>query len=339
MANGVEQPVTGAKQASSATPANSATAPLKPGAAAIPFRPVGSDPASPSAKPTQNLQEVMNKPEGTSLSDVALKLGDLPFRLVGGIAAGGNPVVQYEYQKSPFTPLNWIFNYDAAPTADQALKWTDAQISLNDALEAGLVAKNTRSLKPNEPVTIKLRRRKGDGSPGLAFVFEPGQKDPSKPSDRYQLEFPMSSDIESRQTWVPALGYKNRNSRGINFVRFDAVDQKNYIVYDAKWNTTTLPKQKNDIERQMRALIQNPSWSLIVEVPNAAVEAKAMATYNAVIGDLGEPGHPRVEIRVVPPGTRDSSHYDSIPMESPPPPPIRKISPPRPGTPVMRAGS
>jgi hypothetical protein len=274
--------------------------------------------------------------EGAKLG---LRVLDLPFRVLGGIAAGGDPVIQYQYQTSPFQPVNSLLGYDAPPTQEEARSWTEAQISFNDALATGIIAEKSPALSRQGAVRIKMTPARGDGTLGLIWVLEPGQLNPSKVSDKYQLEFPNASDIATKGTWVPALGYQNPNSKGYNFVRYDAIKASKFTVYDAKWSTTGHSKQRNDVMRQIESLLQNPGWSLVVEVPNEAALKHAQSLYESVLNKL-PPGTriPTIQAKIVPPGSRNPNDYDSMPTEQPigrPPPIVPEPLPP--GHPVMSA--
>lgn len=273
-----------------------------------------------SAGAAQNVTDVLNPPpKGYSPGErVLFRMADLLPRVFGGILAGGNQQVQHQYQKHPFTPFNWYFGYDDPPSDEEAMQWTTAQIAFNDALEAGLVEKNSPSLRPREPITIKAPSVKGDGAPGMIWVLEPA---PSlhKPAGRYQAEIPSVSEAKGQKIWVPALGFANSKSKGCQFVKFDGIDIYKKTVVDRKFNVTGFKKQKEDIARQVEAMIQNPKWTLVIEVPSVEVGKAAAALYDKAIQEaMPKDGPvrpmPDTTFDIVPPGSTRPEKFDAGPI-------------------------
>ncbi len=243
-------------------------------------------------------------------------MADLVPRVAGGILAGSNEQVQHQYQKHPFQPFNWCFGYDDPPSEQEAMQWTTAQIALNDALEAGLVERNSPSLRPNEPITIKTPSVKGDGTRNLIWVLEPTPN--QKPYGRYQAEIP-SVPHANNKVWVPALGYANSNAKGCKFVKFDGADIYKKTVVDRKFNVTGHSKQAKDIERQVEAMIQNPKWTLVLEVPNAAVGKAVSNLYSeAIKKSMAQSGTirpmPDITVNLVPAGSTNPQKFDAGPV-------------------------
>lgn len=279
---------------------------------------VTSSPTPGANGATQPLGDALNPPSNgySSGAKVLLRLADLVPRAVGGVLAGNNEQVQYQYQKHPFQPFNWMFGYDDPPSEQEARQWTTAQIALNDALEAGLVERNSPSLRPNEPVTIKVLPVKGDGTRGPVLVLEPAPG--QTPSGRYQAEIP-SVPHASNKIWVPALGFVNSKAGGYQFVKFDGIDTHKKTVIDRKFNVIGYSKQADDVKRQVEAMIQNPDWTLVLEVPDARVGRAVEELYSKVMKKLMPPGGPvrpmpRITFDVVPPGSTNPPKYDALPV-------------------------
>ena len=83
-----------------------------------------------------------------------------------------------------------------------------------------------------------------------------------------------ASSIAAKRKVVPGLRFDNPNPRGRNVVRFDGIDGTTLI--DRKLNVTTKSKQINDLKRMSEALRQNPEYTAVLEVPNAAVRKAAI---------------------------------------------------------------
>lgn len=279
---------------------------------------VMSSPTSDTNGATQLLADALNPPsQGYSNgAKVLFRMADLVPRVAGGIMAGSNKQVQHQYQKHPFQPFNWMFGYDDPPSEQEAMQWTTAQIALNDALEAGLVERNSPSLRPNEPITIKTPAVKGDGKLGPVLVQEPVPGQTS--AGRYQAEIPSVSH-GSDKIWVPALGFANSNGKGFKFVKFDGIDVYKKTVVDRKFNVTGHRKQADDVKRQVEAMIQNPDWTLVLEVPSVAVGEAVTRLYAKAINEaMPSDGPlrpmPQVTLDVVRPGSTNTQKYDALPV-------------------------
>lgn len=282
----------------------------------------GPTPTSPvsNSESTQKLEEVLNPPSKgySTWAKVLFRYGDLPYHIVGGILAGSNAQVQNQYQKHPFKPFNWVFGYDDPPTEQEAAQWTTAQLAFNDALEAGLVAKDSPSLRPDQKITIKIPSFKGNGSPGLIWVLEP-TPNPKTPAGRYQAEIPSVADAEGKKIWVPALGFANSNGRGYKFVKFDGIDFHKKTVVDRKFNVTGFAKQADDIDRQVEAMMQNPEWTLVIEVPSERVGKAVLKLYDKAIkkampADGPVRPMPKISINLVLPGSTNPQKFDAGPV-------------------------
>ncbi len=214
------------------------------------------------------------KPE---MRRTAIRVADLPFYLIGGIAAGQGPS-QYEYQKHPFTPVNWIFGDDPPPSDDDAAMRTEGQQAFNDAAGTWVATKSELTGEtffrrhPVDPEDDAFRPTVT--GKGLVFVPEGGdqRKGAGKPLPewkKYQFDLDgSSSDFEDRDVWVPALMYKDPaiESRSNPYVRLDGVDPSNpKILIDRKLGVTLRSGQVAAAERTLKAFDANPGYKLRIE--------------------------------------------------------------------------
>ncbi|MFO1064055.1 MAG: polymorphic toxin-type HINT domain-containing protein [Pirellulales bacterium] len=98
-----------------------------------------------------------------------------------------------------------------------------------------------------------------------------------------------ATDVATRMRVVPTLKFDNPNPRGRNFIRFDGQDGN--VMIDRKLNVTTKSKQLRDLQRISQALIQNPNYAVVIEVPDAKV-------YRAAVRALSKAGVTNIDLRI-----------------------------------------
>jgi hypothetical protein len=104
-----------------------------------------------------------------------------------------------------------------------------------------------------------------------------------------------ASDLASGSRSVPALRYDHANPspHTSNFVKFDGIESNGSTLIDRKISLTSQDRQIAALERADRALIQNPTFNLVIEFPTQQAlndAARIMARNNIT--------NPRITLRV-----------------------------------------
>ena len=132
---------------------------------------------------------------------------------------------------------------------------------------------------------------------GLIHVPENSGKPTSaaqKAGQDYEAQTPgTTTDPVTGQKLVPALIYQNPNPKGSSYVKWDGsqvlpdkttelIDSKTSIVrFDNKAGFTVPDNVADELKRQQAALVQNPGYKGVIEVPTelAASRAKEVLDY------------------------------------------------------------
>jgi hypothetical protein len=138
-----------------------------------------------------------------------------------------------------------------------------------------------------------LNTQRASGPRGIFFVPEnlgPG----TTPAQRAARDFDAGtegafSDVETRQRMVPAMLYANPKSKGLDYVKFDGmsvrpdgtielIDRKTNIIAIQTADGLKAPASLvAQLQRQSNALVQNPGYAIVLELPNQAAADKAQA--------------------------------------------------------------
>lgn len=242
------------------------------------------------------------RPHYSEAAKVGFRVLDTIPRVVGGVLAGGDQAVQHQYQRSPFTPFRWMFNYEGPPREGDAVGWTTAQLAFNDAFEAGLVTKNT-PVGPGGRVTVSRPPSSGDDGLGIFYVQEHAPRKSTAPVEGHEFSYAPKAEMVTSGRPMPALGYKKGGAAGNSYMRFNDADVSSRTVYDAEWSNRSATR-KEDVQSKVDVLRQNPGWSLVVEVPDKDAQDHAAKLYNDAVA-MVKPGEamPLVSIVVSRPET------------------------------------
>ena len=97
------------------------------------------------------------------------------------------------------------------------------------------------------------------------------------------------SDVASEKMVVPALRYTNYVTSGLNYIKFDGIEQTaqgTTLLIDAKtklaiWSDATQASVASTLSRVDKALRDNPGFTVVYEFPNAKVAQQATEFINA----------------------------------------------------------
>lgn len=95
--------------------------------------------------------------------------------------------------------------------------------------------------------------------------------------------------MASEKMVVPALRYTNDVTSGLNYIKFDGIEQTaqgTALLIDAKtklaiWSETTQASVASTLSRVDKALRDNPGFTVVYEFPNAKVAQQAAEFINA----------------------------------------------------------
>ncbi|HLY54984.1 MAG TPA: phage portal protein [Stellaceae bacterium] len=177
--------------------------------------------------------------------------------------------------------------------ADQ--KGQDLALAIGSAVEgyatvrAGARAENTEFLDTQSGSSLRER--------GQSFVKEnPGipKTDAQRTAQEYETQVEgAAQDIADKKNWVPILFYTNPNSGGLKFVKFDGlsvladgtvelIDRKTNIIATATpEGLQTFRSTVQQLRRQSAAVIQNPGFAAVLELPTEEAAATARAVLSA----------------------------------------------------------
>jgi filamentous hemagglutinin len=97
------------------------------------------------------------------------------------------------------------------------------------------------------------------------------------------------SEVASEKMVVPALRYPNDVTSGLNYIKFDRIEQTAHganLLIDAKtklaiWSDATQASVASTLSRVDKALRDNPGFTVVYEFPNTKVAQQAADFINA----------------------------------------------------------